>query len=156
MAETTRGPDQESKEGNGAVTHVVVLLPGIMGSVLELGNEVVWPGSVGNLLWSEYKQMDKLLKPELKATDVIRSFSISEQYGSLIRDLGTCGFHEAGPKPTLFVCPYDWRKDNALAAGVLADKVDAAVAMHGADTEVSIVAHSMGGLVARCPPCQYR
>jgi phospholipase A1 len=80
---------------------------------------------------------------------VIRSFSISEQYQSLIDDLAICGFRETSVPPTLFLCPYDWRKDNALAASLLANTIDSAVQLHGAGTEISIIAHSMGGLVAR-------
>src|SRR5262249_30480830 len=45
--------------------------------------------------------------------------------------------------------PYDWRKDNFEAAGRLADKLDEIVTIHGNNSEISLVAHSMGGLVAR-------
>lgn len=142
-------------------TQVAVLIPGIMGSVLELvrrdaggqvlSREVIWPGSVASLLLP-YGKMQELLSDEVEATDLIRSVSFSVQYQQLIDDLARCGFRErpaAGEKPTLYTCPYDWRKDNALSAAVLAARVDAAVAEHGADTEVTLIGHSMGGLVAR-------
>jgi pimeloyl-ACP methyl ester carboxylesterase len=138
------------------MTRVAVFVPGIMGSVLELQNpdgtrEVVWPGSVASLVLP-YNKMAQLMSDDLIATDVIRRVSFSVQYQQLIDDLARCGFRETvqdGTKPTLYLCPYDWRGDNARAADVLADKVDAAVAEHGAGTQVTLIGHSMGGLVGR-------
>src|SRR5262249_30490045 len=129
---------------------VAILVPGIMGSQLELKGEVIWPGSVLSLIGS-YKKMEELMNPNLKATDVIRSFSISEQYQGLIDDLGKCGFRETDQPATLFVCPYDWRQDNALSANTLADLIDKAVAAHGVfvQSQISLIAHSRGGLVSR-------
>jgi pimeloyl-ACP methyl ester carboxylesterase len=139
------------------MTRVAVLIPGIMGSVLELPSpdgtrDVVWPGSVASLVLP-FNKMAQLMSDDLVATDVIRRVSFSVQYQQIIDDLARCGFREkaqGGQRPTLYLCPYDWRRDNALAADVLADKVDAAVAEHGAGTQVSLIGHSMGGLVGRC------
>ena len=58
------------------MTEAVILVPGIMGSVLMDGVQVIWPGSPLELLLP-YKHMKELLKPDLRATDVIRSLSIS-------------------------------------------------------------------------------
>ena len=129
------------------MAHVAILIPGIMGSVLELNGEVVWPGTPLELLLP-YRKMDKLLNPDLIATDVIRKVSISTQYQDLIDDLGKCGFSESDTPKTLHVCPYDWRKDNAESAAKLADLADQAVTQGGA-TELSLIAHSMGGLISR-------
>jgi phospholipase A1 len=128
------------------MTHAAILIPGIMGSVLKLGKEVIWPGSPLELVLS-YKKMDELMKPELIATDVIRKVSISVQYQDLINDLETCGFRENGNPKTLYVCAYDWRVDNAKSAEKLAAMADLAV-QQGA-TELSLIAHSMGGLISR-------
>jgi pimeloyl-ACP methyl ester carboxylesterase len=138
------------------MTRVAIFVPGIMGSVLERqlanGNrEVIWPGSVASLVLP-YNKMAELMRDDLIVTDVIRSFSVSVQYQQIVDDLARCGFRErgqGGQPPTLYLCPYDWRRDNALAADVVADKVDAAVAEHGAGTQVSLIGHSMGGLVCR-------
>src|SRR5258707_5077870 len=130
------------------MTHAVIIIPGIMGSVLELNGEVIWPGSLLELTLP-YKKMAKLLQPNLVATDVISRFSISEQYQKLIDDLAKCGFREDDNPKTLYVFPYDWRKDNALAADKLAALVDEAVTQNGA-TEISLIGHSMGGWVSRC------
>jgi pimeloyl-ACP methyl ester carboxylesterase len=127
---------------------LAVLVPGILGSELRLNGQMVWPGSVTDLVLPFYRIAD-LLRDDLVATDVIRSYSISTQYQALINDLARCGFREDDDPPTLVVCPYDWRKANELAAVTLADRLDAAVDQHGGDVEVSLVAHSMGGLVSR-------
>lgn len=129
------------------MTHAAILIPGIMGSVLELNGEVVWPGSILELRLP-YRKMDKLMQPGLNATDVIRRVSISTQYQGLIDDLARCGFVETDNPKTLYVFPYDWRKDNAESAGKLADLADQAVTQGGA-TELSLIAHSMGGLISR-------
>src|SRR6266850_6347632 len=129
------------------MAHAAIIIPGIMGSVLELRGEVIWPGSPLDL-YLPYNKMSKLMDANLVATDIIRSVSISEQYQKLIDDLGKCGFREDDNPKTLYVCPYDWRKDNALGAQKIADLIDQAVTQNGA-TEISLIAHSMGGLIGR-------
>ena len=126
--------------------HVAILVPGIMGSVLELDGEVIWPGPVRSLILP-YKKMKELLHEDLIATDCIRSYFITDQYQQLIDDLQTCEFAET--EKTLVVAAYDWRKDNAISAQTLAKHIDEAVDLHGGATEISIIGHSMGGLVAR-------
>jgi phospholipase A1 len=130
------------------MTQVAILVPGIMGSELRLDGEVVWPGPLRSLILP-YQDMAKLMDPNLQATDVIRRVSFSKQYQSLIDDLEECGFKEDDKPPTLIVCPYDWRKNNRLAANIVANAVDKAVELHGPETTVSIIAHSMGGLISR-------
>lgn len=129
------------------MTHAAIIIPGIMGSVLELNGEVIWPGAAWEI-YLPYRKMDKLLDPNLVATDVIRKVSISTQYQTLIDDLGKCGFRESDNPRTLYVCPYDWRKDNTEAAAKLAALADQAVTQGGA-TSLTLIAHSMGGLVSR-------
>jgi pimeloyl-ACP methyl ester carboxylesterase len=131
------------------MTQVVVVIPGIMGSTLHLGPELIWPGTPWELV-GKYKKMTELLRPDLVATDLIRSFTaFSTQYQSLIDDLNACDFTEASTPPTLYLYPYDWRKSIESAADGLADRLDQAAAQHGGALELSLVAHSMGGLVAR-------
>lgn len=131
------------------MTEAVILIPGIMGSVLKDGDKTVWPGDVMELVFP-YNHMAELLKPDLKATDVIRSVSISRQYSDLIDSLASCGFQETSTNPTLKVFPYDWRRDNALAAQGLADCIDEMAHQLDDEAEINLVAHSMGGLVSRC------
>ena len=49
---------------------------------------------------------------------------------------------------TLFAFPYNWRLSNTYTAGLLKDKIDEIKGICGCG-KVDIVAHSMGGLVAR-------
>lgn len=136
--------------GNQAMTEVVILLPGIMGSTLLKDGELIWPGSLSELLLP-YDKLPQLMDPDLEVGDIIRSFSISSQYQSLIDALGNAGFTEKSGdfKPTLRVCPYDWRKDNRLAADRLVQVVKQVRADHGGDVIIHLLAHSMGGLVSR-------
>jgi pimeloyl-ACP methyl ester carboxylesterase len=130
------------------MTPCLVLVPGILGSVLELNGEVIWPGSVLNVFITRYDKMDKLLDPATRAKDIIRKVFVFSQYQDLLQDLERLGFHEADPKPTLFACAYDWRQANEQSAKTLADVVDRAAALH-ADAEITLIGHSMGGLVSR-------
>jgi pimeloyl-ACP methyl ester carboxylesterase len=61
-----------------------------------------------------------------------------------------CGFRERDNPKTLYVFAYDWRKSNYETAGKLANYIDDIRAEHSGDLEVTLVAHSMGGLVSRC------
>ena len=125
---------------------VAILVPGIMGSELWKGDQLIWPGPFKSL-FSKYKLMEELLEPSLTVGDVIRKFSVSRQYDALIDKFAAGAFTEGNG--TLWVCPYDWRKDNAEAAELLALKIEAVRKAHPGDLEITIAAHSMGGLVSR-------
>lgn len=125
---------------------VAILVPGIMGSQLYHEKELIWPGPAASYYFP-YKLMDKLLEPNLVVGDIIRSYSLLQCYGSLIQDLESCGFCESDK--TLNVCPYDWRKRNEDAAETLANKIDEATVDHGAKIKLTLIAHSMGGLISR-------
>jgi pimeloyl-ACP methyl ester carboxylesterase len=130
------------------MTPCVVFVPGTIGSVMKLNDEVVWPGSVLNAFITRYDKMDKLLDPATRPTDIIRKVFVFAQYQDLFEDLERIGFREAGATPTLFACPYDWRGRNEDAAKTLADVLDKAAALHP-DAEVTLIGHSNGGLVSR-------
>jgi len=91
------------------VTNLIIFLPGIMGSELLKDGELIWPGPPESLVL-RYKLMKQLLDPDLQVGDIIRRFSISEQYKTLIDKLGQADFTEENGR--LRVCPYDWRKPN--------------------------------------------
>ncbi|MGE4242665.1 lipase/acyltransferase domain-containing protein [Ramlibacter sp.] len=130
------------------MTEAVIVVPGIMGSELWNDDELVWPGSPFELLLP-YAKMAQLLDPALRVGDVVRRVSVSVQYQHLVDTLAACGFREEGDKPTLRLCAYDWRKDNAVSARTLATHVQALRQDHGAGVRIALLAHSMGGLVAR-------
>jgi pimeloyl-ACP methyl ester carboxylesterase len=81
------------------------------------------------------------------ASDVIRNVSFSSQYSSLIANLGCCEFREADK--TLLLCPYDWRLANEKSAEALADRVKEAIESHGETARITLIGHSMGGLICR-------
>jgi pimeloyl-ACP methyl ester carboxylesterase len=89
----------------------------------------------------------------LTAPDVIRSylvsFSAGEQYGALIDDLEKLGFREKGNPKTLWLCPYDWRLSNFESVKALARVIDQAAAANPGK-QITIIGHSMGGLISRC------
>ncbi len=129
---------------------VVVFVPGIMASRLATpeGQEV-WPSSIAELLLP-YRHMPDLMREDLVVTDVIRRVSISSQYEGLLNYLERCDFHEKDSPPTLYVQPYDWRKDNALAARGVFDTLRKALADHSpTPPRVTLIGHSMGGLICR-------
>jgi pimeloyl-ACP methyl ester carboxylesterase len=123
----------------------VIFIPGIMGTKLFNGTEEIWPGSIDAFIFG-YKHVAELTDPRLPLIvgDVIRSVSVQTQYAAILADLEACGFKEG---QSLFVYPYDWRKDNRESAKGLADLVDRVAPL--AEREIAVVAHSMGGLIAR-------
>ena len=127
------------------MTRCVVIVPGIMGSVLKLGREVIWPGRVLHAFVTRYDRLPQLLDDAVEPAGLVRKVFVFSQYEDLLRDLARLGFVEG---ETLLECPYDWRRGCELAAGRLADLLDAMVAARP-DAKATLVAHSMGGLVSR-------
>jgi pimeloyl-ACP methyl ester carboxylesterase len=70
---------------------------------------------------------------------------ILHTYDDLLESLRMNGYEDG---KTLFPLPYNWRQDNTFSAYELGQKIDYAISTSGVD-KVDIVAHSMGGLVAR-------
>jgi pimeloyl-ACP methyl ester carboxylesterase len=71
---------------------------------------------------------------------------MSHTYDGIVEALKAMGYREG---KDLFVCYYDWRGNNAVSAeNYLKPVIDKALSESGA-YKVNIVAHSMGGLVAR-------
>ncbi len=70
---------------------------------------------------------------------------ILHTYDDLIATLIANGYVEG---TDLFIFPYEWRDSNVFTANLLDDKIDEIKSMCVCD-KVDIVAHSMGGLVAR-------
>jgi pimeloyl-ACP methyl ester carboxylesterase len=157
---------------NEPIRDVVVLLPGIMGSVLQRDGEDVWAFSKGAVvrgLFSRGGSIKKLkldddphdvddlgdgvtaprLMPDLHAIPGFWKIDGYEKIGNRIRQgLGVT------PGQNYFEFPYDWRRDNRVAARQLARKshewLQAWRTTSGnADAKLVLVGHSMGGIVAR-------
>ncbi len=145
----------------------VILIPGILGSELvnRVSGEKVW--------FSLRRSKDDDLKLPIAASlsrnrdnlvpgDVLRSirflFATQDFYGDMVKSLTKYGQYteasiESPPKDLtdkFFVFPYDWRRDNVETARLLVTKLAALRKASGQkNIKFDIVAHSMGGLVAR-------
>lgn len=129
----------------------VVVIPGILGSKLcrKDTHEVVW-GGVNSL--SNLRQLALPLEPNahtmafetcgiLESIRIVGPFKF-HQYDQLLKTLRELGYIEG---KTLFVFAYDWRMSNFDTAKTLAEFIQQKIGKSSFD----IVAHSMGGLVAR-------
>lgn len=131
--------------------HIVVFIPGIMGTRLELklpggSPEEVWPPTPFETKFG-YKRIEKLMKPAVYPTTLISSVLCFQFYSTITGLLNDLGFDEGGGAKKLVLFPYDWRQDLFKTVDVLAAKLDAIKAEKA--TKISIVAHSMGGLITR-------
>jgi pimeloyl-ACP methyl ester carboxylesterase len=149
-------------------TTPVILIPGLFGSKLRdrtTGVEA-WPGPWQRVLLSDYRDLALGFDPTTLAVtqDNLEAFDIAEAvlgksfYGPIISTLVNHGGYVRAtpgtPAPAgvrrLYVFPYDWRQDNVEQAKGLEALIDAIRKDYGDEhLRVDIVAHSMGGLIAR-------
>jgi pimeloyl-ACP methyl ester carboxylesterase len=148
----------------------VIIIPGIIGSELvnKDTNDVVWFGI-------RRSNTDDLRLPistniagnrdNLVPRDILRSVKLfaflpeTEIYERLANVLETTGGYkegkwdaptETGFEDTYYVFPYDWRRDNVENARLLVRRMDELKAkLKKPNLKFNIIAHSMGGLVAR-------
>jgi pimeloyl-ACP methyl ester carboxylesterase len=141
-------------------TPPAVVIPGVMGTSLYLGDELLWvncplaakiPDS--SYLTSLYIDADGNSVYPIQTGHVFDGSllcfgfsSVLNFYGGLIQSLQGAGY-ELGK--TLFVFPYDWRIDNATNANKLNTFIETTVIPQSGQSQVDILAHSMGGLVTR-------
>lgn len=147
----------------------VIVIPGLIGS--ELINK-----DTKERVWFSLRRAkdDDLRLPVsvnlkdnrdgLIAGDILRKFKVIpltpdiEIYSKLVESLQADGYTEgkidtpeaAGAADTFYVFPYDWRLDNVENAQLLLQKMDEIrTKLNRPDLKFNIVAHSMGGLIAR-------
>jgi pimeloyl-ACP methyl ester carboxylesterase/tetratricopeptide (TPR) repeat protein len=114
---------------------VVFLLPGIMGSHLAIGDNRIWIDPV-DLAFGGLSQLN------IKAEGVRAEAPVSMAYGEFVKFLAHS--HEVVP------FPYDWRISLLTEANRLAEAVESKLdEAEPRNHPVSIIAHSMGGLLAR-------
>jgi pimeloyl-ACP methyl ester carboxylesterase len=149
----------------------VIVIPGILGSriVNRRTGEVVWP----SVFRSDVDGLSLPTTPdlfnnrdELVAARIVESAKLAGNFGPevyvyhyLIRALEDYGGYregdwadppEGGDQDTFYVFSYDWRRDNVESARLLVKRVEALKLKLGRpDLRFNVVAHSMGGLVAR-------
>jgi pimeloyl-ACP methyl ester carboxylesterase len=152
----------------------LIIIPGILGSQLRNKHtqEIVWPSAIRS-------DVDGLSLPTTPVLENNRDDLIADQivttarlvpklerfspevlvYRELLGALTTYGGYREGswdnPLPgddadTFFVFPYDWRRDNVETAQLLVRRIeDLKLKLNKPDLRFNIIAHSMGGLVAR-------
>lgn len=130
---------------------LAVVIPGIMGTRLALKNaqgepEEVWPPTPFETKFG-YGRIAMLADPKAKPTTIIDKVLCFSFYGTLIEALKGFGYSEGGHDKRLLLFPYDWRRDLFETARTLADALDKAQAANA--SSISLVAHSMGGLISR-------
>jgi len=149
----------------------VIVIPGILGSRLvnRQTGEVVWPrltGTTSQLLALPItspnfaENRDDLIASEI--VDRAKFFRLAPEisfYDSLLSALEQSGGYKRGnideppsdgDRDIYYVFPYDWRRDNVESARLLMQKiVKLKQTLKRPDLRFDIIAHSMGGLVAR-------
>lgn len=117
-----------------AVRRPVVIVPGILGSLPTTeALKAYAAATVEEGYWNHTYKTPLELDP------------IDHTYDGLINYLLARGYQR---DTTLFVFPYNWMQDNTVTARQLAQKLQDIRQTCGC-TQVDVVAHSMGGLVAR-------
>jgi pimeloyl-ACP methyl ester carboxylesterase len=124
-----RGP---SREQINPTAPVVFLLPGIMGSHLTVA---------GRRVWLDFVRIARagMTELDIDAGGVEADGLVAMSYATLTERLGG--------KNTVIPFPYDWRKSIETQADALARMVKAELEL--GKRPIRILAHSMGGLVAR-------
>ncbi len=126
---------QRSPEAAADVPALIVL-PGILGSNLKAGKDRVW------LAWRLANGFQRLAYDPASPVKVTEDGPIDSFYEDLIRFMSND--HDVSS------CAFDWRRPMEDAASVLADVVEKALdARKTTGKPVRLIAHSMGGLVAR-------
>ncbi|HEY0170535.1 MAG TPA: hypothetical protein VGB98_05900 [Pyrinomonadaceae bacterium] len=148
----------------------VVVIPGVLGSniVNRRTGEVVWP----SVFRSDVDGLSLPATPdlannrdELVASRIVEAARLAKiapevyVYHHLLRALEDYGGYregdwtnppEGGDRDTFYVFAYDWRRDNVESARLLVQSVEELKLKLGRpDLRFNVVAHSMGGLVAR-------
>jgi len=146
----------------------VILIPGLFGSKLRhrTTGEEVWPGAWNRVLFDDYGSLAlrfdpasfEVIQDDLEAFDLAEVVLGKEFYGAIVNTLVDFGGYVRATPGTavrsgerrLYVFPYDWRQDNVEQARRLETLIDAIRRDYGdPQLRVDIVAHSMGGLIAR-------
>jgi pimeloyl-ACP methyl ester carboxylesterase len=153
---------------NNEFQNPVILIPGAFGSRLRDAKtkEEVWPGSFFNILFNDYEQIALPIdrntmhpaQTALEAHGIFESAGGRDYYGNIMRTLEQAGGYvqaKAG-RPTnkserrYYVFVYDWRQDNVQSAKKLDELIEQIRADYAdRNLKVDLVAHSMGGLIAR-------
>jgi pSer/pThr/pTyr-binding forkhead associated (FHA) protein len=133
----------DTRDSHGARRPVVVV-PGFAGSMLWRGSEQVWP-SLNLLGHPEFLRVERPLEARgiVNQVVVVPGLLKLEQYSALTEYLRQSLDYEVGRDLLEFA--YDFRQDNRRSASQLG----AAIERWNPSAPITIIAHSMGCLVAR-------
>lgn len=129
------------------MSKLVVFVPGILGSELRSSRGKVWPPSALEVLFKK-ADVDEIMTDDIRSSGVISQVGPKAVYKTILRDIKDCGYIEGDAQRRFVPFHYDWRKSNDETAALLAERLDTEWA-DMADPEIILIAHSMGGLVAR-------
>ncbi|QDU17461.1 Lecithin:cholesterol acyltransferase [Gimesia maris] len=150
--------------GQFNLSDIVILVPGILGSVLKKNGRDVWnPASMGfaanrmaGLPLEDLKLSNELEPSSLvECPFLIRNFIRSFGYEKIISRIQSFFKIEKNDNCSNFhVFPYDWRKDNRESAKKLKEFTEKQLAAWrdatgNQEAKVIFLAHSMGGLICR-------
>ncbi|MGH8433848.1 MAG: lipase family alpha/beta hydrolase [Pseudomonas sp.] len=151
-----------------AETAPVILIPGAFGTRLRdrVSGEEIWPGPWWRILFSSYPELALEIDPQtntprpsrLEASGIAEQALRRDFYRPILRTLTQFGGYARAQPGTparkgerrYYVLSYDWRQDTLHSVQAL-DRLIEAVRRDYADPtlRVDVVAHSMGGLIAR-------
>lgn len=159
-------------EGQLACRDLVVFVPGLMGSVLEREGEALWRPSAGMaaraflsrgatiaaLRLGADSPTDDDIGDGIKATRLVDGVHMLpglwkiDLYGPVLHNLRAR--LELSEGVNYYEHPYDWRRDIRYAARTLARAIEPRLRawrerIGDPGAQVALIAHSMGGLVAR-------
>lgn len=124
----------------------IIFVPGIEGSTLALNGSEIWPLTLSEIIFGyPPSRIDQLLNPAAVATGIVKNVACIPIYQTLDDDLHIIANWAGAIKNQFY---YDWRKDILTdTAPRLASAIEDRVKKGG--KSITVVAHSMGGLVAR-------
>lgn len=146
----------------------VIFIHGVLGSRLKdtKTKEDVWPGAISRLLSHDYSDAAYEIDPETLEPvpsndvpyDIFDGAAGKDFYGKIVHTLSEVGGYKLSKigekvnskQKNYYVFLYDWRQDNVVSAGQLADFIEQVRRDYNdPKLKVDIVAHSMGGLITR-------
>lgn len=144
----------------------VILIPGIMGTrLLDDDGDERWVGSIWKAYFSSFRDLALPIDPQtllplpnLQPGGLTDKIAGRDYYASITRVLERAGGYRRGTpgQPAepgqryFYEFAYDWRLDNVETARRLDRLIEQIRRDHGRpDLKVDIIAHSMGGLIAR-------
>lgn len=165
---------QKQTEDVGELMHnPILIIPGILGTKILKNygdNAELWPRITALVTSSDDSFLEdislaengtEIIERPMRIGDIVRSISFgidvhpyivgrisvtaSHIFDKFILELETFGYQEG---VDLFVFPYDWRLDNRLQANSIQNAIERILNTTGSQ-KVTIVAHSMGGLLAK-------